>query len=69
MTKFVKREWEAGDTDFGATALNRIETGIEEAINLASSKPGKVLDIEPCEATTVKDLVAYVNKLVEKLKE
>lgn len=70
MAKFVKREWVAGDQDFGATELNRMENGIEEAINLASLTPEvkAELEIEECTATTVKGVVDYINELVVKLK-
>lgn len=77
MVNFTKREWFKGDLDFGATELNRIEAGIEEAINLASAPVDlttleipKTLpeDFEECSATSIKEVNIYINKLVKALK-
>lgn len=64
MANFERRVWKAGDPELGASELNRIEAGIEEALNGASFD----LDIGECEATTVKGVVEYINELVSKLK-
>lgn len=64
-SKFVKTLRAEGSPLLGASDYNRIEEGIEEALELLSTR---LADVEECKATKVNEVVQYINELVNKLK-
>lgn len=65
MHKFVKTLRTEGSPQLGASDYNRIEEGIEEALEQLNDR---LKDVEECKATKVSEVVAYINDLVAKLK-
>ena len=64
-SKFVKTLRVEGSPLLGASDYNRIEEGIEEALEQTTVR---LEGLEECKATSVKDVVSYINELVKALK-
>lgn len=64
-SKFVKTLRVEGSPLLGASDYNRIEEGIEEALEQIAVR---LKDVEECKATSIKEVVVYINELVKALK-
>lgn len=64
-SKFVKTLRVEGSPLLGASDYNRIEEGIEEALEQTTVR---LKDVEECKATSIKEVVVYINELVKALK-